>query len=192
MDGKDGEGLHHPHYHQTNQISSQFRPTRNEEQEQKGKRGCGCGNSDCYCKDEGPKNHPTGKESHKLIATNRTRKAPPSVTGSKEKKKNKSIDQQLFEEKKMLLIEETQQKILFTKWAIINQASEMPGIKIKKIANKFLNKYFEVLLGDTEQETAMSNTIDLFSSEEDEEVDFEDDDEEESSSSSSSSDDEET
>jgi hypothetical protein len=50
----------------------------------------------------------------------------------------------------MLLIEETQQKILTAKWAIINQDSEMPGINIKKIANKFLNKHFKDLLDNTE------------------------------------------
>jgi hypothetical protein len=90
------------------------------------------------------------------------------------------------------LIEETQQKILTTKWAIINQASEIPGIKIKKIANMFLNKHFKDLLDDTEQEPATSDTIDFLSSEEEEEVYGEADDEEEISRSSSSSDDDET
>jgi hypothetical protein len=62
----------------------------------------------------------------------------------------------------MLLIEETQHKIVTAKWANINQASEMPGIKIQKIASKFLNKHFKDLLDETKKEPAASETIHLF------------------------------
>jgi hypothetical protein len=91
----------------------------------------------------------------------------------------------------MMFIEETQQKMLIAKWAIINQASEMPGIKIHKIVSKFFNKHFKYLLDNTEKESATSNTINLLSSEE-EEVGVEVNDEGESSSSirSSNNDDE--
>jgi hypothetical protein len=69
---------------------------------------------------------------------------------------------------------------------------EMSGIKIQKIASKFLNTHFKDLLDNTEKEPAVSDTIDLLSSEE-EEVDVKFNDEEETCSSSSSrSDDDET
>jgi hypothetical protein len=39
-----------------------------------------------------------------------------------------------------------EQKIVNARWAIIKQASEMPGIKIKKIMSNFLNRHFSDLL----------------------------------------------
>jgi hypothetical protein len=63
----------------------------------------------------------------------------------------------------MLLIEETEQKIVTVSWEIIDQASAMPVIKIKKIASKFLNRHFSDLLDD-KYKARPSATIDLLSS----------------------------
>jgi hypothetical protein len=73
----------------------------------------------------------------------------------------------------MLLIGETEQKIVTSRWAINkNQAVTMPGIKIKKISSRFLNKHFIDLLDDKDKATQPITIIYLLSSEDEGEVEM--------------------
>jgi hypothetical protein len=92
----------------------------------------------------------------------------------------------------MLLIEETHQKSVTAKWAIINQASAMPDIKIQKSASKFLNKYFSDLLDVTEKALPASDAIDLLSSKVEVDAKVSEDDEGSSSSNVSNNDEDAT
>jgi hypothetical protein len=65
----------------------------------------------------------------------------------------------------MLLIKQTEQKVVTVRWAIINQASAMPGINIKNIASKFLSKHCSDLFDRKGNATPPSATIDLLFSE---------------------------